>query len=225
MVDEPREPDEPEQTAAEPGADTEPEADTEPLAGIDPEEPEEPDRIPAGFREGLAELEAWLQDQPDGELAAHALLPATRWILPDVPGLDLERYVEEAKTFVLATPIWDRALIRYGKDVTYWMSQRLLMNESDESEPERARELLAAARGVIAERADLLDEEGFPRTAQAFRALLDETAGGEPPADLIWKGLALRIAEPFLQNAADPVPLVTPSASPPPSAPPEPESE
>lgn len=186
---------------------------------MDEQPTEQPDEgpIPAGLRDALAELEAWLEDEPDEKLAGHALVPATRWILEDVPGLDLERYVEEAKTFVVATPIWDRALGRYRKDVTYWMSQRLLMSEAHEPEPERARELLAAARGVIAERADLLDEQGFPRTAGAFRALLDETAGGEPPADLIWNGLALRIAEPFLNDAANPVEPATPSASQPPS--------
>jgi hypothetical protein len=210
-VVEPREPEEPEQVDADaPGGDG---------------APGEGGPISPGFREALDELEAWLEHEPDDALAEHALLPATRWILSDVPGLDLERYTEEAKTFVLATPIWDRALIRYRNDVTYWMSQRLLMNEADEPEPERARELLAAARAVIAERADLLDGEGFPRIARSFRALLDETAGGEPPADLVWRALGLRIAEPFLENAADPVPLVTPSASPPPSEPPEPASE
>jgi hypothetical protein len=179
--------------------------------------------IPPAFRAGLEELEAWLEHEPDESLAEHALVPATRWVLPDVPGLDLERYTEEAKTFVLATPIWDRALLRYRRDVQYWMSQRLLVDEQHEPEPERARELLDAARTTIAERADLLDREGFPRTAQAFRAPLDESAGGEPPADVVWKGLALRIAEPFLLDAANPVPFPTPS--PPPSDRPEPEPE
>jgi hypothetical protein len=200
--------------------------DAEPVDAeqVEPEAPGE-GPISPGFRDALEELEAWLEHEPNDALAGHALLPATRWILPDVPGLDRERYTEEAKTFVVATPIWDRALIRFRNDVTYWMSQRLLMNESDEPELERAHELLAAARAVIAERAELLDDEGFPRIARSFRALLDETAGGGPPADPIFEALALRIAEPFLENAADPVPLVTPSASPPPSEPPEPASE
>jgi len=195
----------------------------EPDENAEPDEPEP--RIAPTLRQALEELEPWLAEQPDDELARHALVPATRWAVAEIPGLDLERYTEEAKTFVVATPIWDRALLRYRKDVAYWMSQRLLVDEHEGPRPEQARELLAAARTVIAGKAALLDEEGFPRTAQAFRALLDETAGGEPPADLVWRALGLRIAEPFLENAADPVPLVTPSASPPPSEPPEPASE
>jgi hypothetical protein len=181
--------------------------------------------IPDDLREALAELEDWLLREPDEQLAEHALIPATRWILPDVPGLDLERYTEEAKLFVLATPIWDRGLRRYPRDVGYWMSQRLLVDEHDEPDVERARELLDGARAVIAERAELLAREGFPRTAQSFRALLDASAGGEPPADTIWNGLALRIAEPFLQDSANPVPFATPEASRPPSEQPGPEPE
>ncbi len=66
---------------------------------------------------------------------------------------------------------------------------------------------------------------GSPRPALGFGARLAASAGGAPPADAIWNGLALRIAEPFLQDAANPVPAATPAASRPPSEPPEPEPE
>jgi hypothetical protein len=160
--------------------------------------------LPPHMRELFAELETWLVDQPDALLAEYALVPATRWVVEDVPGLDFARYDDEARVFVVASPIWDRVLLRFQHDATYWMSQRLMMNENHEPEPERARELLESARGVIAQRADLLEREGFPRTAQSFRALLDESAGGEPPTDVIWKALGLRIAEPYLRDPANP---------------------
>ncbi len=179
--------------------------------------------LPAHLRELLEELEPYLEQQPDAELAAHGCMVATRLVLEDVAGLDLARYDEEAKLFVLATPIWDRVLTRFPKDVAYWMSQRLMMNERHEPEPERAAELLAAAKQAIATRADLLQQQGFPRTARSFRAVLDESAGGEPPADIVWNGLALRIAEPYL---ADPVNVLSGSTpSQPPSTPPEPGPE
>jgi hypothetical protein len=167
-------------------------------------EPGVADLLPPHMHELFAELESWLVGQPDALLAGYALVPATRWVLEDVPGLDVARYDEEARVFVVATPIWDRVLLRYEQDVTYWMAQRLMMNENHEPEPARARELLDSARRVIAERADLLEREGFARTAQSFRALLDESAGGEPPTDVIWKALGLRIAEPYLQDPVDP---------------------
>jgi hypothetical protein len=160
--------------------------------------------IPPDLRDALEELELYLEQQPDESLGGHGLIPATRWVLPDVPGLDLDRYREEARLFVLATPIWDRVLLRYEHDVTYWMAQRLLMSEQHEPELDRARALLEAARATIADRAGLLEREGFPRTARSFRDLLDESAGGEPPADLIWRALGLRIAEPWLQDSVDP---------------------
>jgi hypothetical protein len=183
-----------------------------------------PAPLPDHLRELIAELEAYLVQQPDDQLAQYGLMAATRLVLEDVPGLDLERYDEEAKIFVLATPISDRVLLRYPKDVQYWMSQRLLVNEDDEPEPERARELLTAAKRAIAVRADLLEQQGFPRTARSFRAVLDESAGGEPPADMVWNGLALRIAEPYL---ADPVNVMSFATTPfqPPSEQPEPGPE
>jgi hypothetical protein len=185
------------------------------LGGVDPLAPH--------MRELFAELESWLVDQPDALLAGYALVPATRLIVEDIPGLDFARYDDEARVFVVATPIWDRVLLRYQHDVTYWMAQRLMMNENHEPEPERARELLEAARVLIAERADLLEREGFPRTAQSFRALLDESVGGEPPTDVIWKALGLRIAEPYLKDPVDPETGATPYQPPAEQPAPEPE--
>jgi hypothetical protein len=99
----------------------------------------------------------------------------------------------------------------------------MLMNEHDEPELDRAREVLDAARAQIAAKAELLEEEGFANVARGFRRVLDESAGGEPPADLIWSALALRIAEPFLVDRVNVIPLVTPSQ--PPSEQPGPEPE
>jgi hypothetical protein len=184
---------------------------------------EEGTPLPAHLRALLDELELYLAQQPDADLAQHGVMVATRLVLEDVPGLELERYDEEAKIFVLATPIWDRVLTRFPQDVAYWMSQRLMMNENHEAEPERAAELLAAAKQAIAERADLLERQGYPHTARSFRAVLHESAGGEPPADIVWNGLALRIAEPYL---ADPVNVLLGSTpSQPPSTPPAPGRE
>jgi len=178
------------------------------------------DPIPPALRTGLEHLDTWLEQERDEDLSEHVLPLATRWVLDDVEGLDVARYTEEAKTFVLATDIWDRVLRRFPKDVTYWMSQRLLVDEDERQRPDGGVAILESARSLIAERADLLEAEGFPHVARAFRRLLDETAGGSPPADLIWSALALRLAEPFLQDATNPVAAVEPTSSP---APPEPE--
>ena len=116
----------------------------------------------------------------------------------------------------LATDIWDRVLKRFPKDVTYWMSQRLLVDEAEQPRPDGGAAILASARSLIAQRADLLESEGFEQVARAFRRLLDETAG-VPPADLIWSALALRLAEPFLQDATNPVPGREPTSPAPPA--------
>jgi hypothetical protein len=101
------------------------------------------------------------------------------------------------------------------------MSQRLLVGEDEQPRPDGGEAILASARSLIAERAELLEAEGFEQVARAFRTLLDETAGGSPPADLIWSALALRLAEPFLQDATNPVPEDEPTSP----APPEPAPE
>src|SRR3954469_18240677 len=179
-----------------------------------------PNPIPPALRDGLEHLDIWLAQERDEDVAEHVLPLATRWVLEDVEGLDVARYTEEAKTFVLATNIWDRVLKRFPTDVTYWMSQRLLVDEDEQPRPDGGEAILASARSLIAERADLLESEGFEQVAGAFRRLLDESAGGSPPADLIWSALALRLAEPFLQDATNPVAAVEPTSS---AAPPEPE--
>jgi len=181
----------------------------------------EHDQIPPTLRDGLEHLDVWLEQQPDEDVAEHVLPLATRWVLEDVEGLDVERYTEEAKTFVLATDIWDRVLKRFPRDATYWMSQRLLVDEAEQPRPDGGASILASARSLIAQRADLLESEGFEQVARAFRRLLDETAGGSPPADLIWSALALRLAEPFLQDPTNPVPAEAPTSP----APPEPAPE
>jgi hypothetical protein len=166
------------------------------------------------LRELVAELEAWLPAQADDELAEHVLPFATEWVLRDVEGLDVDRLTEEAKVWVLATPMADRVLLRFRNDARFWVGQRMLMDERHEPDWERARATLASARERIAERAELLEHEGFPNVAAGFRRLLDESAGGEPPADPVWSALALRIVEPFLEDPVNVVPLVTPSLPP-----------
>lgn len=185
------------------------------------EQREEPDSpIGPALRLGLEELDPFLANEPEDRLAERVLPFATRWILEDVD-IDLERFTEEAKTFVLASGIWDRALRRFPRDVTYWLSQRMLVDEhTHEPDPAMSARILASAREQIAQRAELLDAEGYPNVARAFRVLLTETAGGEPPADPIFQALALRIVEPFVQDAANPIP-----PDPTPSEPPEPEPE
>jgi hypothetical protein len=174
-------------------------------------EPEDEGPISARLREMIAELDAWLAGEPEDELVGHVLPFATEWVLREVEGLDVDRYREEAKIFILATPLGDRVLLRFPNDVSYWVGQRMLMNEQHEPELERARGVLAAARAQIGAKADLLEQEGYLNVAAGFRRLLDESAGGEPPADLIWSALALRIAEPFLADPVNVIPLVTPS--------------
>jgi hypothetical protein len=90
----------------------------------------------------------------------------------------------------------------------------MLVNEQHEPELERARAVLDSARAQIAAKAELLEQEGYDNVAAGFRRLLDESAGGEPPADVVWSALALRIAEPWLADPVNVVPLVTPSQPP-----------
>ena len=183
-------------------------------------EPEAEGPIRPALRLGLDELDPFLANEPDDRLAERVLPFATRWILEDVE-LDHERFDREAREFVLATGIWDRALRRFPRDVQYWLSQRMLVDEhTHEPDPAMSSRILESAREQLAGRAELLDAEGYPNVARAFRALLTETAGGEPPADPIFQALALRIAEPYVQDAANPIP-----PDPTPSAPPEPEPE
>jgi hypothetical protein len=51
---------------------------------------------------------------------------------------------------------------------------------------------------VIEQRAATVEAAGFTRVAEGFQLALEETAGGEPPTNLLWSALALRIAESVL---------------------------
>ena len=150
-----------------------------------------------GFRAALAELEEFLVDAREEELAALVLPLASRWVVSDV-GLDLGRLRDEAAVFVDATPMSERILVGYSDHLSYWLSQRMLVDADETPRPELASTQLERAREEILSRAELVEAEGFPRIGEAFRRLLDETAGGEPPADLVWSALALRIAESVL---------------------------
>src|SRR3954453_23721676 len=108
------------------------------------------DPIPATLRDGLEHLDVWLAQERDDAVAEHVLPLATRWVLEDVEGLDVARYTEEATTFVLATNIWDRVLKRFPKDITYWMSQRLLADEDEQPRRGRREASRASARSLIA---------------------------------------------------------------------------
>src|SRR5438477_6863488 len=129
------------------------------------------------------------------ERLGELVLPfATRWALPRA-GFDLARLREEADTLVQATPLSERILSGYVDQVAWWVSQRMLVGETEEPDLETARERLATVRGEIERRAATVEAAGFPRVANAFRLALEETAGGEPPANPLWSALALRIAE------------------------------
>ena len=65
----------------------------------------------------------------------------------------------------------------------------------EEPDLETASVRLAAARDGIEQRAATVESAGFTRVAEGFRLALEETAGGEPPANPLWNALALRIAE------------------------------
>jgi hypothetical protein len=152
------------------------------------------------LRELIAELDAWLPSQDDAQWVAHVLPFATEWILRDVEGLEVDRLTDEAKTWVLANPLADRVLLRFPDDATFWVGQRMLMDEEHRPDWERAGSALASAKALIGERADLLEAEGYENVAAGFRRLLEETADGEPPNDPVWSALALRIVEPFLDD-------------------------
>ena len=159
----------------------------------DEQEPTQP-VLEDGFRHALLELEEYLDGMPDERLVELVLPFASRWVLPD-SGLDLTRLREEAKLFVQATPLSDRILSGYADQVAWWLSERMLLGADEQPDPDAARAHLATARAEIEQRAGLVETAGYPRVAAAFRRVLEETAGGDPPANLLWRALALRIAE------------------------------
>ena len=134
------------------------------------------------LREALAELEDYL-DGVAPDRAAELTLPfASRWVLPEL-GFDLPRLQDEADTFAQATPLSDRILTSYKAHLTYWVEQRMALDGD-------AATQLARAEKMLAERAELVEAEGFPRVADGLRA-----ASGDP----LWTALAERIAESVLQ--------------------------
>ena len=149
------------------------------------------------FRVALAELDAYLADVPDERLVALVLPFASRWMLPET-GLDLHRLREEADLFVKATPQSDRIVSGYVDHVAYWVSQRMLLDQHDDPQPAVAAAQLQVARAALAERAELVEREGFPRVAAGLRRVLDESSAGQPPDDSLWTAFAVRIAESVL---------------------------
>jgi hypothetical protein len=153
--------------------------------------------IDAAMRDALAELESFLEGVPE-ERAAELVLPfASRWVLP-AAGLDLDRLRGEAETMRNATPLSDRIVSGYSDHLAYWVGQRMLLDEHDQPQPATSAEQLAAARAALAERAAVVEAEGFPRVAAGIRQALDESSGGTPPDDRLWSAMALRIAESVL---------------------------
>jgi hypothetical protein len=149
------------------------------------------------FRAALLELEEYLDGMPHEQLAELVLPFASRWVLPH-SGFDVTRLRQEAETLVQATPVPERILSGYVDQVAWWVSQRMLLDDADKPDLAAARVKLETARDEIEERAETVSAAGFPRVADAFRLVLEETAGGEPPANLLWSALALRIAEAVL---------------------------
>ena len=133
------------------------------------------------LRTALAELEDYLDGVPDERTAELTLPFASRWILPEL-GFDLPRLQEEADTFVKATPLSDRILSSYPGQVGYWVEQRMALDGD-------AATQLRRAEAMLAERAQLVEDEGFPRVAAGLRR-----ADGDP----LWSAIALRIAESVL---------------------------
>jgi hypothetical protein len=133
-------------------------------------------------RAALAELEDYLDGVP-AEQAAELTLPfASRWVLPDL-GFDLPRLQDEADTFAQATPLSDRILASFKGHLTYWVEQRMALDGD-------AATQLSRAEAMLAQRADAVEAEGFPRVADGLRA-----AKGDP----LWTAFAERIAESVLQ--------------------------
>ena len=155
---------------------------------------EQPEALDDDFREALLELEEYLDGMPREQLGELVLPFATRWALPHAD-FDLTRLRKEADTLVQATPLSERILVGYVDQVAWWVSQRMLLDDAEEPDHETAQARLATVRDEIERRAATVDAAGFPRVADAFRLALEETAGGEPPANPLWSALALRIAE------------------------------
>jgi hypothetical protein len=158
----------------------------------------DPSPIPEGLRPALAELETYLDGEPPEKLSDHVLVLASTWVLGDA-GFDLERAYSEAKTFYDITPEHDRVLASFPDSMGYYMSLRLMTAEGDELDRDRAQTKLEAARAALARRVEWVDGD-YPLIAEGFRRLLDETAGGTPPDDRLWRALARRIGDRYLPD-------------------------
>ncbi len=156
------------------------------------------DTVPEDLRPTLAELESGLEGGDYDRLAGRVLVLASTWVLGDA-GFDLARYDAEARTYATVTPQHDRVLASFPDAMGYYMALRLMTNEADEVEPDAARRHLEAARAALAERAADAGAE-FPLVAAAFRRLLEETAGGTPPDDRLWRALARRIGDRYVDD-------------------------
>jgi hypothetical protein len=155
-------------------------------------------QIPDGLRPALAELEAFLRDEPPEKLSGHVLVLASTWVL-GAPGFDLDRYYLEARSFYDITPEHDRVLTSFPDAMASYLIYRLMTNESEELEPDLALGRLHRARAAIEERAQWTEDD-FPLIAEGFRRLLTETEGGTPPYDAIWQALARRIGDRILPD-------------------------
>ena len=160
-------------------------------------ERDRPEALDDEFRAALFELDEYLDGVSREQLGGLVLPLATRWALPQA-GFDLVRLRQEADTLVQATPLSERILSGYVDQVAWWVAQRMLLDDAEEPDLETARARLAAVRDAIEQRAATVEGAGFTRVAEGFRLALEETAGSEPPANLLWSALALRIAESVL---------------------------
>ena len=159
----------------------------------------QPEQLDDEFREALLELEEYLEGMPTERVGELVLPFASRWALPRA-GFDLTRLRDETNTFVQATPGSERILTGYVDQVAWWVSQRMLVDDAEEPDLDSARARLANVRDQIEQRAAAVEVAGFTRVAEGFRLALEETAGGEPPANPLWSALALRIAESAVPN-------------------------
>jgi hypothetical protein len=168
-------------------------AEAEVTAGLVGGDPGLESPIPETLRPALAELEAFLDDEPPERLSQHVLVLASSWVLP-AAGFDLERYSREARSFYQLTPQHDRVLTSFPDAIASYLVYRLMTNDAEELEPEVAAERLAHVKAELGVRAEWTEHE-YPLVARGFRCLLEETEGGTPPYDPLWHALARRIGD------------------------------
>jgi hypothetical protein len=152
----------------------------------------EPEPLADRIRAALVELEAFLEGEPDDVVAEIALPVASALALPEA-GFDLDKAVHDAHLFVESYPKEGFVIGNVAERGATWLAQRLVMQG-------KARERREHARATVARCADEIEYE-FPRSAAAFRRLLEETAETPPPEDRLWHALALRIVETQLPSS------------------------